>query len=200
MVKETLKKFWSFLKEDTWQSWLVSIILVVVVIKFVFFPLLSIVTGTQLPLVVVESCSMYHESSFDEWWANNLEWYESHNITRVKFEEFPFKGGLNKGDIIFVWGRSNYNLGDIIIFTPNSDSNAQHPIIHRLVSTNPLETKGDHNLGQLVSENNKQKIDETLISEDRVIGKAIFRVPLLGWIKLSLFEPFRPAEQRGFCE
>ena len=59
-VKESLKKFWAFLQEDSWQSWVVSLILIIIIIKFVFFPLLSFVTGTTLPLVVVESCSMYH--------------------------------------------------------------------------------------------------------------------------------------------
>ena len=70
-------KFWAFLKKDTWQSWLVSLILIIIIIKFIFFPGLSFLTSSPLPLVVVESCSMYHESSFDSWWNSNAAYYEA---------------------------------------------------------------------------------------------------------------------------
>ena len=106
---DSLKKFWKFLNEDSWQSWLVSLVLIVVIIKFIFFPALSFITQTPLPLVVVESCSMYHESNFEDWWEKNSGWYESKEIAYEEFKEFPFRSGLNKGDIIFVWGRSEYN-------------------------------------------------------------------------------------------
>src|SRR3989344_946059 len=133
-----LKKFWKFLKEDTWQSWIVSLIILVVRIRFVFFPLLSFVTGSSLPLVVIESCSLYHESDFEEWWTNHGEWYEDAGISKNEFEDFSYENGLNKGDIIFVWGRGDYEIGDTIIFEPNPESDAEHPIIHRIVSGNPF--------------------------------------------------------------
>jgi hypothetical protein len=65
--KNPIKAFWEYLKKDTWDSWLVSMILLVLIIKFVFFPVLGLITHTSLPIVIVESCSMYHESSFDDW-------------------------------------------------------------------------------------------------------------------------------------
>ena len=77
-----IKKFWNFLKKDTWQSWIVSIILIIVFIKFIFFPVLSLLTGSPLPLVVIESCSMYHESNFEEWWSKNSEWYNGKDISK----------------------------------------------------------------------------------------------------------------------
>ena len=76
------KKFWKFLKKDTWQSWVVSLILAFIIIKFIFFPGLSFVMGTSLPLVVVESCSMYHEADFEKWWESNSAWYERNGITK----------------------------------------------------------------------------------------------------------------------
>jgi signal peptidase I len=187
-LKKNVKKFWNFLKKDTWQSWLVSIILIIIFIKLIFFPALSFITQTPLPLVVVESCSMYHESSFDEWWLKNSAWYENKNIDKTNFESYSFKGGLNKGDIILVTGSDHYKTGDIIIFTANT----QHPLIHRIVDNNPTETKGDHNTNQLPIEKD--------ISESAILGKATAKIPLLGWIKLIFFEPFRPASQRGFCK
>ncbi len=186
-IRTYVKKFWYFLKEDTWQSWLVSIILIIILIKLIFFPVLSLITSTSLPLVVVESCSMYHESSFEEWWEKNAPFYESRSIKKPDFESFPFKNGLNKGDIIFVIGKEEYNIGDIIIFTAPT----KHPLIHRIIENPPISTKGDHNTNQLPIEQNIQK--------EAIIGKSAFKIPLLGWIKLIFFEPFRPSGQRGLC-
>lgn len=183
-----IKKFWEFLKKDTWPSWIVSIILIILFIKLIFFPLLSMITGTSLPLVVVESCSMYHESDFDEWWEKNKAWYEQKDIAKSDFESFPLKNGLNKGDIVFVLGKKNYEIGDVIIF----NAPTKHPLIHRAVSVNPTSTKGDHNTAQLEIESN--------IPKESILGRATLKIPLLGWIKLVFFEPFRPASQRGFCE
>ena len=84
--KNWLVGFWRFLKKDTWQSWIVSLILAFVFIKFIFFPVLSWVFATSLPLVVVESCSMYHPDDFDSWWSSNGAWYEAHAISQEEFE------------------------------------------------------------------------------------------------------------------
>lgn len=195
-IKESIKKFWHFLKQDTWASWLVSLILLAIFIRLIFFPLLSFATGTPLPLVIVESCSMYHESNYNTWWESNHDWYEARGINKSTFDEFPLKNGLNKGDILFIWGRGGYKLGDIIIFA----STSRNPIIHRLVSLDPLATKGDHNAGQLTPANNPFRIDETNIKSTQVVGKAGFKIiPYVGWVKLIWFEPFKDASERGFC-
>jgi signal peptidase I len=187
-MKEGFRKFWQFLKEDSWQSWFVSLIITFVAIKFILFPLLSFALGTSLPLVVVESCSMYHSTSnFNQWWDQNAVWYSSKNISRTTFDSFPFQGGLNKGDIILVSGRVTPRTGNVIIFK----ANYVHPIIHRVVGNAPLQTKGDNNLGQLA--------EEQSIGQDQVVGTAVARLPGLGWLKLIFFEGFKPKEERGFC-
>ena len=94
---------------------------------------------------------------------------------------------VEKGDIILVLGKNNYKLGDIIIF----NAPTKHPLIHRIVSLEPISTKGDHNTNQLSIEQD--------IQQEAIIGKATLKIPLLGWIKLIFFEPFRPASQKGFC-
>jgi signal peptidase I len=187
-----LKQFYNYLKKDTLDSWIVSLVLIIVFIKLIFFPGLSFVTGSPLPLVVVESCSMFHSTGLDEWWdsSENSKWYESNDITKEEFSNSAFHNGLNKGDIIFVWGRSSYNLGDIIIFT----SQTQHPLIHRVVSLEPTSTKGDNNPTQLPN-----KL-ESNIKEEQIIGKAAVRIPLIGWVKLIFFELSRSPSQRGFCK
>jgi len=187
-IKEAWNKIWKYLKRDTWDSWLVSLILVFVFIKFIFFPLLSLITGSPLPLVVVESCSMYHETNFEDWWFRNSAWYEENNISKQDFQNYLFKNGLSKGDIIIVWGYGEYKKGDIIIF----EAPTKYPLIHRIISDNKISTKGDHNPGQLDIEHD--------ISEEEILGKAVMKIPALGWLKLVFFEPLRPSEQRGFCK
>lgn len=196
-IKENLIKFWKFLKADTWQSWLVSMVLLIILIKFIIFPLASAITGTPLPLVIVESCSMYHSQNFESWWDAQGGWYEQKGITKEQFQQFSMKNGLNKGDILLVLGRTEPKLGDIIIFNAGS----KYPLIHRVVSEYPLETKGDHNSDQLRPSNNRVGIDETKINPEEVLGEAKVKViPLLGWIKLIWYEPFKSSEERGFCK
>ena len=189
---KTAKQFWEFLKKDTWQSWIVSMLLIVIFIKFIFFPTISFVTNSPLPLVVVESCSRYHGNSFENWWKQNQDKYENLEIEKEKFEEFKFKNGLTKGDIIFIWGRGEYKEGDIIIF--NAVGQYAHPIIHRMISTNPIETIGDNGIT-----NPQQAPFEKNIQEQTILGKSVIKIPLIGWVKLIFFEPFRESYDRGTC-
>jgi len=192
-IKQGAKKIWSFLKEDTWPSFFVDLVLAFLIIKFVFFPLMSLATGSAMPLVIVESCSMYHSTNLEDVMKNPI--YNNFNLTLQDAKSWNFKGGINKGDIIFVLRPTNIRIGDVIIFA----STSTNPIIHRVISLTPLETKGDHNSAQLDPDNNPQGVDETNIQKSQLQGKAIFRIPYLGWIKLIFFEPFRASQDRGIC-
>jgi len=189
--KNPVRRFFNWLwNSDSLLSWIVSLALAFVIVKFVFFPLLSFALATSLPLVVVESSSMEHpqagfignvigsEGSFNIFWQEKGKWYENKNIEKEEAEKWPLKTGFDKGDIMIVWGRGDTEVGDIIIF----EANTQHPIIHRVVSIsgNTIETKGDNNPEQLSIEKN--------ISENDVVGKAVFRIPKLGWVKLVFVE------------
>ena len=88
-VIDLWKKTWAYLKRDSWDSWLVSLALTFVFIKFVFFPVPGFTMRTSLPLVVVESCSMYHSTDFDDWWERNSVWYENKDITIIYFDAHP---------------------------------------------------------------------------------------------------------------
>ncbi len=186
-MKYHIKRLWEFLKGDSWQSWFVSLALIFIVIKFVFFPFLSLVFGSELPLVVVESCSMHHSIGFGEWWEQNGVWYDDKGISKKEFENFSFRNGFTKGDIIFVVGSKNYEIGDVIVFR----SSFKYPLIHRVVGTSPLGTKGDNNAGQLK--------EETSVGQDKIVGKGVFRIPAIGWLKLVFFEGLKPQGQRGLC-
>lgn len=204
-MKRELKKFWEkfwFLvwKDDSLKGWIFSIIFLFIIIKFIFFPTLSLIAGTKLPLAIVESCSMYHQgnllSNFDNWWERHDSKYSKFIINDLDFQDFTFKNGFNKGDILFVIRATPEKLkqGDVIIFNGGS----QHPIIHRIVEIKEkngervFSTIGDNNLNQLPL--------ETEIKQDQLIGKAVFKLaPYIGWGKLIFFEYNQDAGSRGFC-
>ncbi|RMF55757.1 signal peptidase I [Candidatus Woesearchaeota archaeon] len=136
---------------------------------------------------------MEHPGTFDEWWQSpascnkemctQADFYANYNITREQFESFRFKNGFNMGDIMVLHGvkPKDVQQGDVIVFK----SNRPDPIIHRVIKTQEINgvyhftTKGDHN------KNIHPGIAESDIREDRLIGKALIRVPLLGWIKIG---------------
>ncbi len=198
---KNLKKTWNFLwHDDSILSWITFIVVVFIIIKFIFFPTLSFITGTSLPIVIVESCSMYHSSSFNTWWENNSDWYEENGINKSTFNQFSLKNGFNKGDIFFVLGAEEEKIeqGDTIIFVSGQ---SQRPIIHRVIGTAPIQTKGDNNKEQFSRYNNPFEIDETNIKQEQIIGKAVpLKIPFIGWAKLIFYEPLRPESERGFCQ
>jgi len=196
-IKQALSKTWNFLwKDDSLLSWVVSLILAFVIVKFIFFPFLSIILGTSMPLVVVESGSMHHpgsfvgnviglEDNFEIWWQEKGKWYLDKGLTKTEAGEWPLKTGLEMGDIVVASRKDNLKVGDIIIF----EARQKHPIIHRIVKIKEIngkvyyETKGDNNSGQLSVEKS--------ISEDDIIGKAVLRIPFLGWVKLAFVKLFQ---------
>ncbi len=200
--REFWKKFWFVVwKDDSLKGWIISILFLFIIIKFVFFPLLNLATGTALPLAIVESCSMYHQgnifSSTNNWWERHDEKYLNLEITKSKFEKFIFKKGFNKGDILFIVGTKPEKLkeGDVIIF----DGSQSNPIIHRIIDIK--EENGEYTFSTIGDNNNGQLSFEKIISEDKIVGKASFRLaPYLGWVKLMFFEGNKPISEKGFCE
>src|SRR3989344_9636894 len=189
-LKRFWKKFWFVVwKDESPKGWIISIIFIFVIIKFVFFPLLSLATGTSLPLAIVESCSMYHKgnafSDYDSWWLRHESKYQEIEIIKEEFKEFIFKNGFSKGDILFIIKTKPKKLkvGDVIIF--NGD--AKHPIIHRIIS---IENKGEEKIFSTMGDNNNGQLSfEKEIKQEQLIGKATFRIsPSLGWIKLIFYE------------
>ncbi len=206
MNKERWKKFWKkfwFIvwKDDSFKGWIISLIFLLILIKGIFFPVLSLATGTSIPLVIVESCSMYHDgnifSNFDNWWGRHEGKYFQNEIIKNQFEVFPFKNGFNKGDILFVTGikPKDVKIGDVIIFNAGTSA----PIIHRVMfiknenGTYIFSTEGDNNNGQLGVEQR--------INENQLVGEPRANVlPYVGWIKLIFFESSKPDYEKGLCK
>jgi signal peptidase I len=188
---ESLKKFYEFLQKDTFTSLIIYLIVVFLFLLLIFFPVLRLITGTYFPLVIVESCSMYHdEYGFDKTMTSSV--YSNNDITINDTLNWDFPRGLNKGDIIFIVKDTDLEIGDVIIF----NGGANHPIIHRIIDNIvPYQTKGDNYVT-----NSQQLNVEKNIREEQVLGRAVFKIPYLGWIKLIFFDWKNPTEDRGFCK
>lgn len=193
-MHKLFKKLWFFLWEDesVW-SWLVNVALAFVVIKFLLYPALGFLLGTPAPIVAVVSGSMEHDSDFEQFWSKPSccsvfctkqivqgEFYEEINISRAMFRNFDFVNGFNKGDIMILYSPAKVEPGEVIVYLSEQ---RPEPIIHRVIKTAEENnkkffwTKGDHNcdIGSF----------ELKVSEERVIGKAVWRVPFLGWVKIA---------------
>ena len=210
-AKHAIKKAWHFIWEsDSIWSWIVNIILAFVIIKFLVYPALGFGLGTTHPVVAVVSSSMEHNSvpictlniegkcveyskssyeicgfeiaskgflSLGQYFQVCGRWYEENTgIKESDFENFRFRNGFNKGDIMVLMKPKNIRVGDIIVFNVQGRPD---PIIHRVVgiSANGYSTKGDHNEGIWEFEKD--------IPKESVVGKAVLRIPYLGWIKIG---------------
>ena len=81
-----------------------------------------------------------------------------------------------RGDMILVYGHDEINVGDIIVFDV---PDRRYPIIHRVHDMNEfITTKGDHN----------SNIDTWKTKKEDIHGKAILKIPLLGWVKILFVE------------
>ncbi len=201
-MKKQLKKLWKFFwDEDSVASWVANIVVAFVIIRWILYPVLGIVMGTNFPIVAVVSESMEHGlhkeilcgqhfpeflDSPDNYWEVCGSWYEGIGINQEQFKTFRFSNGFDKGDVIILWRADKLAAGDILVFAANKPQ----PIIHRIVRVYQedgetfYQTKGDHN-----SDSIEYGLGETRISQERVLGKGIIKIPYLGWMKI-LFVDF----------
>jgi len=186
MERRLWRKLWYFLWEDNsiW-SWIVNVVLAFVLIKFLIYPGLGLLFGTSYPIVAVISSSMEHDGEFDQWWHTQEDWYVQQGISEATFSEFPFRNGFRKGDIMVLVGRGPDQIlvGDVIVF---ASTLRPEPIIHRVVGKDQsqgtwvFQTKGDHNLESFPFEEH--------ILPAQIYGEALFRIPLLGYVKIIAVE------------
>jgi signal peptidase I len=137
----------------------------------------SYALDSDYPVVAVVSGSM---ERFNED-VTYYEWLYNHDVTQEQIGQWPFDHGLRKGDIVVVKGVPFEELqpGDVIVYKfPNRE-----PIIHRIVAVedDALYTKGDNNLAM----DQENGAIAPPVTEEYVQGKAIFHMPLLGYVKIA---------------
>lgn len=196
-------KFWYdyIVNGDDAGSYFLSTILSLLFIVFVFYPLLGASLSTDFPIVAIQSGSMEHDGSFDDWWndfaycekvaCTQGQFYNSIGISKSEFKEFDFANGFNTGDVMIVKGKDEYDLGDVIVFQTKDPT----PIIHRIIEKRVVDgeviysTKGDHNAGSIFARTPYGTfIDELNIRPNQIYGKAVFVIPYVGWIKIWFFQ------------
>jgi signal peptidase I len=193
-IKYYSKETWNFLwNEDSVWSWMANILIAFVLIKFIVYPGIGLLLGTNLPVVAVISESMEHDGTFDEWWMSPAicveeglqkpctqgDWYTQKGITKENFRQFTMPDGFNKGDIIILKGITfeELEVGDILVY----QTKLSYPVIHRVVYKGDIiETKGDHNQNQLL----QPQINERYISKDQMLGIAWIKIPYMGYVKI----------------
>lgn len=84
---------------------------------------------------------------------------------------------MEKGDLVVVRGGEEIKTGDIVIYDAPT---YKYPIIHRVIniSDEGVTTKGDHNAAA----------DPWTTRLSKIHGKAILRIPYLGWVKVGAYE------------
>src|SRR3989344_1086862 len=157
-----IKRLWHFIwKDDSLLSWILSIIVAYVIVRYAIYPVLGLALGTSLPVVAVVSGSMEHNGlDFNSWWEQNNGWYENNGITKEQFNIFPLRNGFNKGDVIIIYGRNKVKIGDVVVYDTNG---YRYPIIHRVISTEPISTKGDNNFSP----------DSNNLNSETIKGRAV---------------------------
>lgn len=107
----------------------------------------------------------------------------------VSCSMYPF---YDRGDMLLVAGDKTLEIGDVIVYDASAFS---YPIIHRVISVNAdgtYQTRGDNNNGQFDFEKSVQG--------SQIKGKALLRIPYLGWVKLVAMKAFGAISQPlEFC-
>ena len=157
-------------------------LVIAVIVVWVIYQGISILLGTAVPVTSIVSSSMEHPLDLDEWWTENQEKYHKYEITKEEFNSYSFRNGLYIGDMIVVMN-SEIKQGDVIVYHPKEGCfpkiSSRDTIIHRVISVDPIITKGDNNR------------NPDLINGESCIlsieGKAILGAPLVGYPRLLLF-------------
>jgi len=169
-------------------------------------------------VAVVSNSMEHDSQGFSAWFDQRSYFYQQYGISKEGFKGFDMMNGFNKGDIIFLMGKKpdELDIGDIIVFKAmkfDASAGKLYPvdIIHRVIrkwkqdDKYYFQTKGDRNPYSIESYINRTTgeflnpiyknstdalalLDETLVNEDNIVGKASFRVPWLGWVKLAFSE------------
>lgn len=162
MIKSSVRSIRNKLRRYPFVREIISLLLLVGVIYFGVKGAMVLALQTTSPIMGVSQDSMTHP---DESWRNCYE----------NTSEFPFRGGLQPGDLVIIEGvdsPEDVNVGDVIIW-----EKGERRIIHR-VAENGKDAKGLY----FRTRSDKYKdLDPVKVRLDDIAGKATFSIPYLGY-------------------
>jgi signal peptidase I len=182
-----MKISWGKILEEVkdWAVW----IGIAIILSFVIGNLLNLALGNTTPLVAVMSGSMVHDSTTE---TVHYGYLIGMGFSRSEILGFPLSSGFSKGDVLVIKGEKDgaLKVGDVVVFNAPG---ARYPIIHRIIGIQKdstgasfYRTKGDHNSAP----------DSWLTPHKNVQGKAIFKVPVVGYVKVV---PLEICTSLGLC-
>lgn len=169
--KNFLKKIWNFYwKEESILSYVFFVVITYLALKFLLLPGFLLITNLS-DIVAIMSSSMEHSGMEDLYYDT---YFMNLNYSINDINNFAYSNGLNIGDVILVRQTNNYTVGDIIVFYGEGFNDK---IIHRIVSTDPLTTKGDNNI-------DSYSFDQNIT---HVVGEVVLRIPFLGYPRWLMY-------------
>ncbi len=173
-----VKKFLRFLfVEESIQSYIAFLLFLVFLFSLIFYLILPYGFGI-VDVVAVVTPSMEHSRNVEDTF---YKFFLTRNFSMGEIKSFDFSDGISIGDVVIVKkvNPNEIKVGDVIVFRTQTTK-----IIHRVIKVEKrgneiyFTTKGDANPTSLNFEKN--------ITPDRLIGKAIFKIPYLGYPRIIL--------------
>jgi hypothetical protein len=194
-LKEKIKKFFDWLiNGDDPLSYIAFFIFVFVLYNFIFTPLLSFITGSKQPILVILTPSMEHTHFNLNWYC---EWWNlSYNQCVKKWEQLPFPNGINVGDIVISTSPYNAKIGDVLVMHTNQ---LNYPLVHRVIGLNCNGTiikntsvylRNYPNCRLITKGDNNPVPDPFIIYYKDVEGKVSFVIPALGLPRVIIYKIF----------
>lgn len=186
IIKKLKELLYITFKEESVEGYILFLIFAIVLFKWIIPFFSKILLGTDMPIYVIVTPSMEHKDLE----RINQTFYRYFKERNISIEEFPFKNGLNKGDVVLVVGKNpkQIKVGDVVVFVPRgSKSVLLHRVVEKECNTKCFFTmKGDNNPFSL----NYSFLSEVDVPEENIKGIVVFRIPYIGYPKVILVELF----------
>ncbi len=149
--------------------------LMLLILYFLMGGILTLAFRTDSYWMAVVSDSMKHDG--DDW----EEYFAYLGYDSSQIENFPFQGGFERGDLLFIQGVysvSEISAGDVVIMDQGP---GYMPLVHRVTriweenGAIRFRTKGDGNPKSYAYE---------VFGAEEVLGKVAFVIPKIGWVAL----------------
>ena len=217
-VKNYLKRFWHFIwNEDSVWSWIVNILIAFILIKFVIYPGIGLLLGTNLPVVAVISESMEHRTTpvcqavsmsgvCTKYYSNRFEICGQPFDKRMMLSDVQYwqtcgsfyeNRSITSSEFQNFPMRNGFNKGDIIILRGVSfdDLKIGDILVYKSGLSYPVIHRviAKNDVIETKGDHNPTQIldsrlNERYVTKDQMIGKAWIKVPYLGYVKIFFSE------------